>query len=502
VAVVTSFTAERMLEIENTTVVDGEVQGDNLILVTREGTLIDAGSVRGPQGTPGPAALKLDDVGDVNAPAPANRQVLAFDFASKTWIPSGLSLDELTNVDATSPTANQVLLYNSGTSRWVLGPPMMPVVGKTDMPGAFTLARTTMAANLIDGTGIIQSGPNGTTNMALSQNVIQVRNGAGAASTLYLNNSGGETRTGGIFRTGDDIIATGGVTCQGITSSGAISGTTITGSGAISGTTITGSGNIQGTGVTATTGNVTANAGALVALADILDIHSVATHAAIFDTTSVNGPYILFRRSGVDQARYGYTSGAAQGNILEVFSINGSIKFGTDAAAGASQPDAWAALFLQAHGSSVTGQFMISLSAYRNTTASGANVNIDASGVFRRSTSSIEFKTDVEPIEKTYVEKILDLNPVWYRSTAPADNPDWSYYGLVAEEVAAVDPRLVSWEPSQDCSCGFDPDASEPSWQHQESCLKPSYVYYERIVPHLISSVKALEARLSALEAA
>jgi len=43
-----------MLEIENTTVVDGNVVGDNLILVTREGTQIDAGSVRGPQGIPGP----------------------------------------------------------------------------------------------------------------------------------------------------------------------------------------------------------------------------------------------------------------------------------------------------------------------------------------------------------------------------------------------------------------------------------------------------------------
>jgi len=54
-ATVTGFTAERMLEIENSTVVDGEVQGDNLILQTRDGTPINAGSVRGPQGVPGPA---------------------------------------------------------------------------------------------------------------------------------------------------------------------------------------------------------------------------------------------------------------------------------------------------------------------------------------------------------------------------------------------------------------------------------------------------------------
>ena len=53
-ATVTGFTAERMLEIENTTVVDGDVNGSgHLILQTREGTPIDAGSVIGPTGPRG-----------------------------------------------------------------------------------------------------------------------------------------------------------------------------------------------------------------------------------------------------------------------------------------------------------------------------------------------------------------------------------------------------------------------------------------------------------------
>lgn len=52
-ATVTGFTADRMLEIEDTTVVDGEVVGDNLILYQRDGTPIDAGDVRGPTGATG-----------------------------------------------------------------------------------------------------------------------------------------------------------------------------------------------------------------------------------------------------------------------------------------------------------------------------------------------------------------------------------------------------------------------------------------------------------------
>jgi len=52
-AIVTGFTAERMLQIENETIVDANLVGDRLILVTREGTVIDVGSVRGPEGPEG-----------------------------------------------------------------------------------------------------------------------------------------------------------------------------------------------------------------------------------------------------------------------------------------------------------------------------------------------------------------------------------------------------------------------------------------------------------------
>jgi hypothetical protein len=53
-ATVTGFTAERMLEMENATIIDGHISGSDLILVTKEGTFINAGNVRGPQGIQGP----------------------------------------------------------------------------------------------------------------------------------------------------------------------------------------------------------------------------------------------------------------------------------------------------------------------------------------------------------------------------------------------------------------------------------------------------------------
>lgn len=52
-ATITGFTAERMLEIEEGTVVEGVVTGGHLILTTRGGVEIDAGPVVGPTGATG-----------------------------------------------------------------------------------------------------------------------------------------------------------------------------------------------------------------------------------------------------------------------------------------------------------------------------------------------------------------------------------------------------------------------------------------------------------------
>lgn len=52
-ATVTGLTAERMLEIEAASVVSGAVSGDELILTKHDGSTIDAGNVRGPQGPVG-----------------------------------------------------------------------------------------------------------------------------------------------------------------------------------------------------------------------------------------------------------------------------------------------------------------------------------------------------------------------------------------------------------------------------------------------------------------
>lgn len=130
---------------------------------------------------------------------------------------------------------------------------------------------------------------------------------------------------------------------------------------------------------------------------------------------------------------------------------------------------------------------------YNSTTTSAANVTISSDGLLKRSTSSRRYKTNIETLEDSYSDAVLNARPVWFNSTATDDtaHPEWGYWGFIAEEIADIDPRLVFY--------------SEDS----EGNLQADGVQYDRFVPHLINLVKRqkdqiadLTTRLEALEAA
>lgn len=85
-------------------------------------------------------------------------------------------------------------------------------------------------------------------------------------------------------------------------------------------------------------------------------------------------------------------------------------------------------------------------SPYNNTTASAANCFIQTDGGLQRSTSSLRFKANIEDMLPEYADAVIyKARPVFYRSTCEADNPLHSYWGLIAEELAHIDPRFVFW---------------------------------------------------------
>jgi hypothetical protein len=119
------------------------------------------------------------------------------------------------------------------------------------------------------------------------------------------------------------------------------------------------------------------------------------------------------------------------------------------------------------------------------TTATAANLNIDITagptlGRFRRTTSSERYKLNIEDLDKSLVDNsIMNLRPVWYRSNpdTTVDRPDWSYIGLIAEEVAEIEPRLVQYNIT--------------TGSNGQEVLIPGSVQYDRIGVLLLSHIQS-----------
>jgi len=208
----------------------------------------------------------------------------------------------------------------------------------------------------------------------------------------------------------------------------------------------------------------------------------------------------------VSEIRFGstnFTSNSAYANIQCITDgasssdadIPGRLVFSTTAD-GASTPTERLRL--------TSSGFFQSMPIYNTTGGDAPNVVVNSAGTTYRSTSSAKYKTDIETLQDQYADAVLGFRPVWYRSKCEIDNPEWSYWGFIAEEVAEIDPRLVSWK------------TTETSYDEQGAVVQtpletpePEGVQYDRFVPHLLNLIKrqkeqieAMEARLSALESA
>ena len=140
------------------------------------------------------------------------------------------------------------------------------------------------------------------------------------------------------------------------------------------------------------------------------------------------------------------------------------------------------------------GNFTNMTGIYNDTTGSAANVNVNSSGSLMRSTSSIKYKKDVETLQDSYADALLNCRPVWYRSTSTNDNPAHGWWGFIAEEVAEIDPRLVQWKTTEPV---FQADGCV---EHTPCDPEPEGVQYDRFVPHLLNLIKRQQAAIETLE--
>jgi len=92
-----------------------------------------------------------------------------------------------------------------------------------------------------------------------------------------------------------------------------------------------------------------------------------------------------------------------------------------------------------------------------DTVGSGtANLIMNAStGRIQRSTSSIRYKKDVEPVSGAIPDLLLDLNPVLFRDKKD-DTQGLKSYGFIAEEVCEVIPELATYKGEEVESVAYD----------------------------------------------
>jgi hypothetical protein len=138
------------------------------------------------------------------------------------------------------------------------------------------------------------------------------------------------------------------------------------------------------------------------------------------------------------------------------------------------------------------------------TSASAASAFIDttANNQMFRSTSSIRYKRDVTPVLQSRIDAIADLEPIEFTSTCLKDDPTVRHIGLIAEDVAEIDPHLVHWgyEDSdfEDDEFGQNSRNTFTPVLKEGARLKPENVQYDRL---LLLQVAALRRRITALEA-
>ena len=144
-------------------------------------------------------------------------------------------------------------------------------------------------------------------------------------------------------------------------------------------------------------------------------------------------------------------------------------------------------------------------SLYNTNTNAGlsANVFVFSNDSMGRASSSGKYKKNIETIQDSYADKILTMRPTWYQQDETTVNiqedqgDDWGYWGFIAEEVAAIDPRLVTWKVANYVT---DPSDSTKTIRTPLSEPEPDNVAYDRFVPHLVNLLKRQATKIETLE--
>ena len=195
-----------------------------------------------------------------------------------------------------------------------------------------------------------------------------------------------------------------------------------------------------------TTGAENTANGAFALFSNTIGVDNVATgYQALFKNTdglfnTATGVFALFTNTdGADNTACGYYA---------LYNTTGSDNTAIGYFAGANQTTGSGNIYL---GQGITGVAGESNHTYirniKDTTVSGAGadtVTVDLStGLLGHLSSSRRYKEGIKPMDKAS-EVLFALKPVTYRYKKEVDQTQSPAYGLIAEEVAEVNPHLVA----------------------------------------------------------
>ncbi len=194
----------------------------------------------------------------------------------------------------------------------------------------------------------------------------------------------------------------------------------------------------------------------------------------------------------------------------------------------------------------LTGNTVVFQGVYNATTSGGTTVKVASDGRLRRSSSSRNVKTNIEPMDAAYATKVLnEAQPVWYRPRIPnpeypqqyldsleenesptldgcqafcldndinwevgdkcmneGENPAHSHWGFIAEDLAEVDPRLCAANSDTGTWDSVDYERFTPILLKLAQMQKEEITQTNSLLQTALTRIEALEAKVAALESA
>lgn len=385
-----------------------------------------------------PGGAEIDTLAallDVQVTNPANAQMLYYNGPTQRWVNGNPSITQLGDVHTSAPTTGQVLTYQAGTG-WVnAAVPSGALAALSDVAlgGPYNGAPLTYNYS----TQMWQAGGPVSINNSLNVALATTLSG-NVTCNSYLTVANTATLNGGAnIRQPFGVIDAAYNAALNVDTNGLVSVNNAAGTASKSGIalTVTGAPSYQALNVVG------------------LGIATSATSIAKIGTTStaaVTG--LTIQAGGTSRPPFYQSNGAGQGFALRV-AINSTNASGTVDVL------------------TITENY-VQIGDVPTTTGP-VNCRLEPTwGNFISVTSSCaRHKRDIRSVARERAREVVKkLRPVSYRSKCEHENPDVTYYGFIAEEVAEADPYLVTYDKEG----------------------RPQSVHYERIAALLVPLMREL----------